>query len=131
MSGERVLIDTSVWIAFFRNTSPELSEKVEELISNAEVCVPHIVIAELIQGAKSDREISTIESFVDAFTIVDQTENTWTKAGKLAYNLKKRGKTINLADCYIAVIAQEQACRIYTLDVHFKDIQKIARIQLL
>ena len=131
MSGERVLIDTSVWIAFFRNTSTELSEKVEELISNAEVCVPHIVIAELIQGARSDREIATIESFVDAFTIVDQTENTWAKAGKLAYNLKKKGKTINLADCYIAVIAQEQACRIYTLDVHFKDIQKITKLSLL
>jgi predicted nucleic acid-binding protein len=131
LSGERVLIDTSVWIAFFRNTSTELSENVEELISKAEVCVPHIVIAELIQGAKSDREIATIESFVDAFTIVDQTENTWTKAGKLAYNLKKKGKTINLADCYIAVIAQEQACRIYTLDVHFKDIQKITKLSLL
>jgi predicted nucleic acid-binding protein len=131
MSGEHVLIDTSVWIAFFRNTSPELSEKVEELISNAEVFVPQIVIAELIQGAKSDREISTIESFVDAFTVVGQTENTWAKAGKLAYSLKKRGKTVNLADCYIAVIAKEQGCKIYTLDVHFKDIQKIARIQLL
>jgi predicted nucleic acid-binding protein len=131
MSGERVLIDTSVWIAFFRNTSPELSEKVDDLISNAEVYVPQIVIAELIQGARSDREISTIESLVDAFTIVGQTENSWAKAGKLAYSLKKRGKTVNLADCYIAVIAKEQGCKIYTLDVHFKDIQKIARIQLL
>lgn len=131
MSGDRVLIDTSVWIAFFRNTSPEISEKVEDLISNAEVCVPHIVIAELIQGAKSDREIATIESFVDTFTIIDQTENTWIKAGKLAYSLKKKGRTINLADCYIAVMGQEQACRIYTLDVHFKDIQKVTGIQLL
>jgi len=131
LSDERVLIDTSVWIAFFRNTSPELSEKVDKLISNAEVCVPQIVIAELIQGSKSDREITTIESFVDAFTIVGQTEDTWVEAGKLAYNLKKKGKTINLADCYIAIIAQEQGCKVYTLDEHFKVIQKSIGIKLL
>jgi predicted nucleic acid-binding protein len=33
MIGEWVLIDTSVWIAYFRNTSPELSEKVDELMT--------------------------------------------------------------------------------------------------
>jgi predicted nucleic acid-binding protein len=131
VSGERVLIDTSVWIAYFRNTSPQLSERVDELMSDAKVCVPRIVVAELIQGSKSEREITTVESFVDAFTIIDQTEDTWTKAGKLAYSLKKKGKTVNLADCYIAVIAQEQDCSVYTLDEHFKDIQKVTKISLL
>jgi predicted nucleic acid-binding protein len=81
MSGDRVLIDTSVWIAYFRNTSPELSEQVDRLMSDVDVCVPQIVIAELIQGSKSEREISAIESFLDTFTIVDQMENTWAKAG--------------------------------------------------
>jgi predicted nucleic acid-binding protein len=131
MIGERVLIDTSVWIAYFRNTSPELSEKVDELMTYGEVCVPQIVIAELIQGSKSEREIRSIESFVHAFTVLDQTESSWTNAGKLAYNLKKKGKTVNLPDCYIAIIAQEQGCRIYTLDGHFKDIQEIIKIALL
>jgi predicted nucleic acid-binding protein len=130
MKGKRVLVDTSVWIAYFRSTSPELSQRVDELMSDAEICVPRIVIAELIQGSKSTREISTIESFADAFTIVDQTEHTWISAGRLAYDLKKKGKTVNLADCYIAAIAREQGCEVYTLDQHFKDIQGITGIPL-
>jgi hypothetical protein len=126
----KILIDTSAWIEYFRDKSASLSKKVEEILSGQEVYVPKIVIAELIQGSKSEREISIIEEFVDAFIIVDQREDTWTKAGRLSFNLKKKGKTINLTDCYIAVIAQENDCRILSLDEHFKDIQKSLNIHL-
>ena len=131
MSDNRVLIDTSVWIAYFKNTSAELCERVEALMSEAEICVPKIVLAELLQGSRSEREIRTIESFFGAFTIVDQGEHSWVNAGKLAYQLRKKGKTVNLADCYIAVIAHEQECPILTLDEHFKDIREGIAITLL
>jgi hypothetical protein len=131
MSAERVLVDTSVWVSYFRGGSPVISEKVDRLLAGAEVCVPKIVLAELIQGAKSKREISTIEDFFDAFTILDQSQDTWLKAGKLSRQLKNRGKTIHLLDCYIAVIAQENACAILTLDEHFKEIQQAMPITLI
>ena len=131
MNASRVLIDTSVWVAYFRNTSAQLSERVEALMAEAEICVPKIVLAELLQGSKSEREIRTIENFVDAFTIVDQGAGTWADAGKLAYQLKKKGKSVNLADCYIAVIACEQGCSLLTLGEHFKDIRKAIAITLL
>jgi predicted nucleic acid-binding protein len=131
MSGNRVLIDTSVWIAYFRNTSAEISSRVEALMSDAEICVPKIVLAELLQGSKSEREIGAIESLLGAFTVVDQGERSWVTAGRIAYDLKRKGKTVNLADCYIAVIAQEQGCRVFTLDEHFKEIRKVTGITLL
>lgn len=131
MSAERVLVDTSVWVSYFRGGSPVISEKVDRLLAGAEVCVPKIVLAELIQGAKSEREISTIEDFFDAFTILDQGQGTWLKAGKLSRQLKNRGKTIHPLDCYIAVIAQENACAILTLDDHFKEIQKVMPFALI
>ncbi len=131
MTGDRVLIDTSVWIAYFRNTSVDLCERVEAMMSEAEICVPTIVLAELLQGSRSEREIGTIEDFLGAFTIVDQGERTWVDAGKLAYQLRKTGKTVNLADCYIAVIAHEQGCAILTLDEHFKEMRAAIAITLL
>jgi predicted nucleic acid-binding protein len=131
MTGDRVLIDTSVWIAYFRNTSAELCERVEAMMSDAEICVPRIVLAELLQGSKSECEIGTIESLMGTFTIVDQGEHSWVNAGKLAYELRKKGKTVNLADCYIAVIAHEQGCALFTLDEHFKVIRTGISITLL
>lgn len=88
-------------------------------------------MAELVQGAKSEREISTIEDFFDAFTILDQSPETWLKAGKLSRELKIRGKTIHLLDCYIAVIAKENACAVLTLDDHFKEIQRVLPLALI
>lgn len=131
MNGERILIDTSIWIKYFRNKSAGLSKRVDEILSKQEVYVPKIVIAELIQGSKSEREISVIEEFIDAFNIIDQKEDTWINAGRLSFNLKKKGRTVHLTDCYIAVIAQEYRCCILSLDEHFKDIQKSLAIQLI
>jgi len=62
--------------------------------------------------------------------IIDQKEDSWIKAGKLAYDMKKRGKKIHPLDCHIAVTAKEYDCRILTLNRHFKEIQKISQISL-
>ena len=131
MNDNRVLIDTSVWIKYFKDKPSTFSTRVDEVLSRHEVCVPKIVIAELIQGSKTEREISLIQDFVDAFSVIDQKEDSWVKAGRLSFNLRKRGKTIHLTDCYIAVIAQEYSCQICTLDEHFVDLTKILHIGLL
>ena len=131
MSAERILIDTSVWIEYLRDKSSPVADKMDQILSEDDVFVPNIVIAELIQGAKSSKEISVIKDFLDAFHIIDQREDSWIKAGKLAYDLKKKGKTIHLVDCYIAVIAQEYKCKIFTLNRHFKEIKKSVDISLI
>lgn len=130
MNGEKILIDTSVWIDYFKSASNNIVEQVDEILTNAEVYVPKSVIAELIQGAKSEKEISVIKEFVNAFHLIDQSEDTWSKAGKLSYTMKRKGITANLMDCYLAIIAQENNCKILTLDRHFKDIKKFLRIEL-
>jgi len=131
MNGKKVLIDTSVWIKYFRDRPGTFSTRVDGVLSKHEVCVPKVVIAELIQGSKTEREISIIRDFVDAFSVIDQKEETWLKAGRLSFNLRKKGKIIHLTDCYIAVIAQEHDCTIYTLDEHFADLDKVLHVGLL
>lgn len=130
MSDERILIDTSVWIDYFQNKPSKLSKKVDDILSGDGIYIPKIVIAELIQGAKSQKEISIIEDFLDTFNIIDQKEDTWIEAGKLSYRLRKKGRNINLADCYIAIIARAYECYIFTLDKHFKHIQAEININL-
>lgn len=131
MSADKVLIDTSVWIDYFQKASIGIAGKVEDMISNHIIIVPKIVIAELIQGANSVKEIAVIEDFTEAFNIIDQADDTWVEAGRLSFNLKKKGKTVNLSDCYIASIAYRNNCHIFTLDKHFRDIQKILSINLI
>lgn len=122
---DRIIIDTSVWIEYLQNSrDTKLLESVDGLLAVCDIYVPKIIIAELIQGAHSEKELAAIRDFMKAFYIVSETEDTWYKAGRLSYTLKKKGKTINLADSYIAVIAQENHCAIFTLDKHFMEIRK-------
>ncbi|OPY93060.1 MAG: tRNA(fMet)-specific endonuclease VapC [Syntrophaceae bacterium PtaU1.Bin231] len=130
MIAERILIDASVWIEYFRNQSQNIVDFVMEIARNSEICVPRVVLAELMQGAKSEKELSAIAEFMDAFTIIDQTDHTWVKAGRLSHALRKKGKNVHLTDCYIAVIAQENSCAVLTLDEHFKDIRHHTRLDL-
>lgn len=129
---DRVLIDTSVWIPYLQGTaSDELERAVDELLAGREIIVPKIVLAELIQGARSEKDIAAILEFLEAFTIVDASSKTWFEAGRLSYNLKKKGKTMNLADCYIAITAKENRASVLTLDKHFRELQKEADVVLL
>jgi hypothetical protein len=130
VSGERILIDTSVWIEFFRDASSPAAEKTEKILDEDEVFVPKMVLAELIQGAKSLKEIGVIDGFFEAFLIIDQNDDTWVKAGRLAYDLKKKGTTIPLSDCYLAVIALQHKCKVFTLNRHFQDIGSLVDIIL-
>ena len=130
MRDNRVLIDTSVWINYFKDGDKKFAEKVDEVLTFPDVYVPKVVLAELIQGAKSEREISVIEEFIGAFKIIDQTEDTWLKAGRLSFSMKKKGITVNIVDCYIAVIANENNCMIFSLDEHFKSIKKFLRLEM-
>ncbi len=131
MKGEKILIDTSVWIKYFKNQDEQFTEKVEELLNFSDVCVPKVVIAELIQGAKSDKEISVIEEFIEAFNLLDQSYDTWIKAGRLSFSMKRKGTTVSIVACYIAVIAVENDCKIFSLDEHFKSIKKFLRFELI
>lgn len=131
MSDEKILIDTSIWIDYFQNKPSSISDKVDGILSKDDIYIPKIVIAELIQGAGSQKEISIIADFLDAFSIIDQKEDTWIEAGKLSYRLRKKGRAVNLADCYIAIIARAYKCYIFTLDKHFKYIRAEIDINLI
>ena len=124
-----VLIDTSIWIYYFRGEK-EVYNKVNELIDSGKVCSLGLVIAELIQGAKTEKEVRVIKDMATVFPQLTEGADSWEKAGVLSFQLKKVGKSIGLADCYIATIAKENEATIYTLDEHFKEIRNHIDITL-
>lgn len=125
----RVLVDTSVWIAFFRKQEPSYSI-VTRLIDDGQVCCTGIILAELMQGAKSDKELAVLDDFVRVFTFIPETSQLWATAGKLAFQLRRKGVTVGLSDCYIAVAAASVGSQVATLDSHFQLLGKPAKISL-
>lgn len=128
---DKVIIDTSVWIDYLQKERSHFSERVDDILLNSDIYVPKVVMGELIQGAHSNKEINVINFFLNTFHIIGESKDSWIEAGKLSYSLRKKGKTINLTDCYIAVIAMGNSCSILTLDKHFKEIQKKHTLKLI
>jgi predicted nucleic acid-binding protein len=133
MNADRVLIDTSVWIEYFRGADFALTQAVEALIKSGSVCTAGIILAELLQGARSNREMRVIEDIKESFTLIaaDREGEVWAEAGRLSRELRKAGTTVHLADCLIAVLARENHCRVATRDVHFQAIKEKVQIELI
>src|SRR6185369_15429951 len=83
----KVLIDTSVWIDFFRKRQP-VHGVVVELLDSDRVCCIGLILGELMQGAKSERELSVIRDFIHVFQFLPESPNLWEKAGQLSYTLR-------------------------------------------
>lgn len=125
----RVLLDTSVWIEFFRKREP-YHDIVTRLIDDEQITCCGIILAELMQGAKSEKELTVLDDFLQVFNFIPGTPELWAAAGKLSFQLRRTGVTIGLSDCYIAVAASSERVQVATLDSHFEALCKPARITL-
>lgn len=126
----KVLVDTSIWIEFFRKNEPYYS-MVNRLMDDERVICCGVVLAELMQGVKSERELAVLDSFPQVFNFIAETPELWADAGKLSFKLRRQGATIGLSDCFIAVAAASVNAQVATLDSHFKILRELADISLL
>lgn len=126
---DKILVDTSVWIEFFKKKEPWYSA-VSKLMDDQRVCCAGLILAELIQGAKSDKELEVLRDFRHVFSFLDESVDLWQAAGELSGALHRKGKSIGLSDCYLAVAARSSQAKVFTIDKHFEVIKSIAGIAL-
>lgn len=66
-----VVLDTSVWIEYLRG-NPDFFETCQELLENGRVYGLELIFAELLQGARGEREIETILAFSSLVPSLDE-----------------------------------------------------------
>ncbi|EMY13092.1 PIN domain protein [Leptospira weilii str. Ecochallenge] len=115
-----VLVDTSIWIEFFKRNEPYFSE-LRNLIESSEVIVHEVIFGELLQGCKSKSEVSFILEYWENLNTLTS-ENSFLEAGKLSYEQKLKDKGVGLIDFVIINEAINRNLKLWTLD---KKILKI------
>ena len=126
----KTLVDTSAWIEFFRKREP-CHGTVAGLLAGGQICCLGIVLAELVQGVKTDAELEVLRDFVHVFDFLPESVANWRAAGELSRLLGRNGKTVGLADCYIAVVARANDARVLTLDTHFEILEDFAAVDVI
>ncbi len=131
MANELVLVDTSYWIEYFNRPGTEKAVAVETLVRDDEAALTGVILAELLQGARTAKELSELRSALLAVIWVATTDNIYARAGRLGFELRRRGVTIPTTDCIIAAAAEPIGGRVLTLDSHFREIALVAPFTIL
>ncbi len=128
---DKVLIDTSVWIDFFRKRNVDLIEKIRTLLETGKAVYAGIIALELINGAKGQKELQALNDVFGTMERIEEEKNTHFNAGMMGYELARKGHTLSVVDLLIAQIAIENDVSLMTFDEHFKIIAKHGRLNLL
>ncbi|WP_075351476.1 PIN domain-containing protein [Algoriphagus marinus] len=110
----RVLIDTSVWIEFFK-ANPVYFQTGLDLIDSTDIFSLELIFAELMQGAKGQREVAMIQEFFAQMKILDSPGLIF-EAGIFSREQKLLSRGIGLIDSVIIFTAIQFDLKIWTLD---------------
>ena len=109
-----IVVDTSVWIEFFRGRNPCFS-RLRELLEDGEVLAAECVFGELLQGAKGSDETEIITAYwknLPKFSL----DGMFIQAGILSARHKWLSRGIGLIDGSLIACARESSSGVWTLD---------------
>lgn len=127
---DKVLIDTSVWIDFFKGTSEQTVETVSNLLKERRVLLTGIVLFELLQGAKDKQEAQKISSLLSPLDRFEPNPSLWEESGLKANHLRKKGITSPTIDLILTFIAIEAKALIFSHDKHFSILARHSDLKL-
>ena len=121
-----ILVDTSIWIDFFSNKiTPEVSRLIEAIESHQDLYICGVVLTEILQGIKNQREHDKIAETLESLIYVEMPKEVFLLSAKIYRHLKSRGITVRKTiDCLIAAAAIINNLVLLHNDKDFKPIEK-------
>lgn len=120
-----VLVDTSVWIRFFRAEHSANAQALDQLLSLAAVATCGPIRAEVISGAKTRREFQRLRDLFTAIRDLPPPEAIWNVIEAHRFTLARRGYQASLVDVWIALTAHTHEAALWTLDEDFQHIATV------
>jgi len=122
-----ILIDTSAWIDFFNGIESDNTKLFTEYLENdLPIFICQIIIQEILQGIKSDKEYRQVKDYLFALNVLnDDAIEAALGAVKIYRQLRLKGITIRKSnDCLIAYYAIKYSLKILHKDRDFDNIIK-------
>ena len=122
-----VLVDTSVWIDYFR--SGDNSQDLDILIDENLIVTNDLILTELIPYLKIKRQIKVIALLKEVKRL--SLDIQWNEIIDYQVKCLKSGANgIGIPDLIIAQNAKQNQCYIYSLDKHFRLSHKVLKVKL-
>lgn len=100
-----ILVDTSAWIEFLRDTGSEVCRAVDRLL-DADLAICDAVSIELLAGVRDERQLSQLRGLVARITILPTTPDEYEVAASMHRMCRTQGETVRkLINCLIGAVA--------------------------
>ncbi|MEO8662546.1 MAG: PIN domain nuclease [Bryobacteraceae bacterium] len=66
-----ILVDSSVWIDYFRGTITAQTEKLDQLLGREPLAVGDLILTEVLQGFESERDFASARKILTSLTVVE------------------------------------------------------------
>jgi predicted nucleic acid-binding protein len=117
-----ILVDSSVWIAFFNGVENKQTDTLYSTLGHRHVAIGDIILTEVLQGFRADKDYKTARSLFEDLTVLDLVgKDIAVKSADNYRALRKKGITIRKPiDVIIATFCIERNLPLLFLDWDFK-----------
>ena len=117
-----ILIDTSAWIEFLRDTQSPVCERVDTLLASR-IATCDAVRMEVLAGARDQEHLEQLRRLLARATLLPTESIDFDTAAAVYRSCRSQGKTVRkLIDCLIAAVAIRANVPVLHMDQDFTAI---------
>jgi predicted nucleic acid-binding protein len=122
-----VIVDTTVWVDYFRDSRTPEVEWLERELDNQRIGLTDLTLCEILQGVREDREFEQVRRELSNFELFDTGgENLAIAAAQNFKTLRKNGRTVRRTiDCLIASFCILHGYSLLHRDHDFQPFEKL------
>jgi len=124
----RTLVDSSVWIDFFRRSGS--SRALSRLVRSNQAWITSIIRVELLSGTRSEAEYRMLEDRLTSIPVLPENDDFWNRVALARFRLARLGIQAAVTDVSIAVMASTHGCALWTLDRQLNTIAKSLNLRM-
>lgn len=121
MDDRGVLVDTSVWIDFFRDTGHE-EQSLRQLIQANRVVINSVIRLEILTGSQDESQYEKLDHYLEGLFEIVPDADTWEFSERIRFDLRREGVIIPIPDILIATAALRNDLPLFHRDDHFEQI---------
>jgi predicted nucleic acid-binding protein len=128
-----ILVDTTVWVDFFRGANSSVSRTLHRLIDHEEdLCLTPLNLTEILQGIRHEALYEETKRHLLDFPVFQpEGISTFLHAAEIYRTCRRRGRTIrSTIDCVIAATAIEHELTVFHNDRDFEQIAACTSLKL-
>lgn len=125
-----ILIDTSAWIEFLRDTGSPVCTRVDELLAG-EIATCDPVRMEVLAGARDERHLNDLRRLLARASVIGLVSADYEDAAAVYRTCRRRGATVRrVIDCLIAAVALRAGVPVLHADGDFDVLARHTSLQL-